>query len=86
MSFDREIECWGKCLHIKQLYIGDVGCVVWDAALVLTKFLENPKYFPTPTQISDGVKDNDTTFWREKKVVDVGSGTGVTGLAAAVLG
>lgn len=44
-SFSRELECDGKTLRIRQLYVGDVGCVVWDAALVLARFLENPSYF-----------------------------------------
>ena len=36
--FFREVLCSGKTLKVKQLYIGDVGCVVWDAALVLCRF------------------------------------------------
>lgn len=71
--FVRELECDAKRLQIKQWCVGDVSCVVWDAALVLCKFLESPLYFPQG-------------FWNGKRVVDLGSGTGVTGLAAAVLG
>ena len=37
--FFREVLCSGKTLKVKQLYIGDVGCVVWDAALVICRFL-----------------------------------------------
>ena len=94
-SFFREVECAGKTLRIKQLYIGDVGCVVWDAALVLTKFLENPLHFPSRAG-SEGPRPgggrgavgvvSDGSYWRGKRVVDLGSGTGVAGLAAAALG
>lgn len=88
-SFDREIECGGKgrLLHIRQLYLGDVGCVVWDAALVLAKFLENETYISSLTQ-SGEVKAplKGSIFWNGKKVVELGSGTGVVGLAAGVLG
>ena len=45
-SFIRELDIRGEVIRIKQLYIGDVGCVVWDAAIVLCKFLENEHYFP----------------------------------------
>ena len=78
-SFVREVHCAGSCLQIKQLYVGDVGCVVWDAALVLAKFLENPIHFPPPSCESLG-------FWKGKRVIDIGAGTGIVGLAAGVLG
>eukprot|EP00731_Ephydatia_muelleri_P000094 Em0001g94a len=44
-SFVRTIDCDGSTLSIKQLYVGTVGCVVWDAALVLCRFLENRAHF-----------------------------------------
>ena len=41
-SFIRELDVNDKNIRIKQLYVGDVGCVVWDAAIVLIcKFLDN---------------------------------------------
>ena len=40
---------------------------------MLCKFLENSEFFPPG-------------YWNGKRVVDIGSGTGVAGLAAAVLG
>ena len=48
LTFDRTYEMLyrEKELIITQRYVGDVGCVVWDAAIVLARFLEN-KYFPT---------------------------------------
>ncbi len=72
-AFTRELECGGTILKINQLYVGDVGCVVWDAAIVLCKFLENGSFFPAG-------------YWKGKNVVDLGSGTGVVGLAAGALG
>lgn len=71
-AFYRTLECAGKELRIKQLYVGDVGCVVWDAALVLARFLENSRHFGN--------------FWCGKSTLELGSGTGVVGLAACVLG
>lgn len=72
-AFYRTLDCAGKELRIKQLYVGDVGCVVWDAALVLARFLENSRHFGK-------------NFWREKAALELGSGTGIVGLAACVLG
>ncbi|RLN11002.1 hypothetical protein BBJ28_00019077 [Nothophytophthora sp. Chile5] len=46
---------------------------VWDCALVLAKFLTNGAYFPRG-------------FFENKRVVELGCGIGVPGLAAAVLG
>ena len=74
LTFDRSYEMLykEKELTITQNYIGDVGCVVWDAALVLAKFLEN-KHFPDK-------------YWTSKKVLELGSGTGLVGLVAGCLG
>ena len=93
-SFIRELEVKGKTIRIKQLYVGDVGCVVWDAAIVLCKFLENKYYFPVAraagsdshTQISKPETVNDPSYWNGKQVIDLGSGTGVVGIVAGVLG
>ena len=82
-SFVREISCGERTLQVKQLLVGDVGCVVWDAALVLAKFLENPIHFPPPASCCT---PDCVSFWKDKKVIDIGSGTGVVGLAAGVLG
>ena len=84
--FYRELECGEETVRLKQLYVGDVGCVVWDAAIVLAKFLENTTFFP-PGNV--GVRDEDcslTGHWRGKRVIDIGSGTGVVGIVAGVLG
>lgn len=76
--FVREIEKNDGCvLNIKQCYQGDVGCVVWDAAIVLAKYLET-KYFHDP---SSGLN-----VWSGKRVLELGSGTGLVGLMAATMG
>ncbi|XP_037652058.1 protein-lysine methyltransferase METTL21D [Sebastes umbrosus] len=76
--FVREIEKNDGCtLKVKQCYLGDVGCVVWDAAIVLAKYLET-KQFNDP---SSGV-----SAWTGRRVVELGAGTGVVGLMAATLG
>ncbi|XP_017269081.1 protein-lysine methyltransferase METTL21D [Kryptolebias marmoratus] len=76
--FVREIEKNDGCtLKLKQCYMGDVGCVVWDAAIVLAKYLET-KQFHEP---SSGV-----SVWSGRTVVELGAGTGVVGLMAATLG
>ncbi len=72
--FDRSLEINNTVLTIKQSTIGDVGCVVWDAALVLLKFLE-----------SDLFKSKHETL-EQKHVIELGSGTGAVGLAASLLG
>ena len=73
--FIREVYCCNneKCLRIKQMYVGDVGCVVWDAALALSAFLSQVDYFPA-------------SFWSGRRVIELGAGTGVVGLVAATLG
>lgn len=88
--FFREVPCSGRTLKVKQLCVGDTGSVVWDAALVLcrfdeqqymlasysshplVRFLENERYFPG-------------AYWSGRSVVELGSGTGVVGLAAGTL-
>ncbi|XP_061824799.1 protein N-lysine methyltransferase METTL21D [Nerophis lumbriciformis] len=76
--FVREIEKHdGSVLKVNQCHMGDVGCVVWDAAIVLAKYLET-KLFHDP---SLGVN-----LWAGRRVVELGAGTGVVGLMAATLG
>ena len=69
-TFVREIEVFNASLKIHQAAIGDVGCVVWDAAIVLAKYLEKTKR---------GTLGN-------KKVLELGSGTGVVGLCCCLIG
>lgn len=52
---------------------GDVNCVVWDASLVLAKYLET-------------MSQHKADFLSGIKVLELGSGLGVVGLTAATLG
>ncbi|XP_045168423.2 protein N-lysine methyltransferase METTL21D-like isoform X2 [Mercenaria mercenaria] len=62
-----------EILQINQCEVGDVGCVVWDAAIVLAKYLESHDFH----------RGNDLV---DKAVVEIGAGTGVVGLMAASYG
>ena len=72
--FTREIESHnGETLEIYQATIGDVGHVVWDAAIALCKFFDT-KYFASNFSLAG------------KRIIELGAGTGVVGLAAALHG
>lgn len=73
--FPREIdiEICLKTLKIYQKLEGDVNCVVWDASLVLAKYLETMCH-------------HRADFLSGTKVLELGSGLGVVGLTAATLG
>lgn len=73
--FPREIdiEVCLKTLRIFQKMEGDVNCVVWDASLVLAKYLET--MCQTKPEFLSGLR-----------VLELGSGLGVVGLTAATLG
>ncbi|KAM3967138.1 protein N-lysine methyltransferase METTL21D [Aphomia sociella] len=73
--FPREIdiEICLKTLKIYQKMEGDVNCVVWDASLVLAKYLET-------------ICQQKPDFLSGLKVLELGSGLGVVGLTAATLG
>lgn len=74
----REIEKNNGCaLKVKQCYLGDVGCVVWDAAIVLAKYLETKQFYDP----SSG-----TNVWSGRTLLELGAGTGIVGLMAATLG
>ena len=65
-------------LVISQESSGSESVVVWDAALVLAYYLERHQ---------DDLFHNKKANKAEKtKVVELGSGTGVVGIAAAALG
>ena len=65
----------GEILRINQCEIGDVGCVVWDAALVLSSFLET-SYF---LELCNGIVVG-------KRAIELGAGTGIVGIQAACQG
>uniref|UniRef100_T1JII1 Methyltransferase small domain-containing protein n=1 Tax=Strigamia maritima TaxID=126957 RepID=T1JII1_STRMM len=76
-TFVREIVLKSNfILRIHQSAVGDVGCVVWDAALVLIKFLEMDEFF----------NENGTHTMENRTVLELGAGTGAVGLAASVFG
>lgn len=74
-SFVREfhIECINISLVLHQTIEGDVNCVVWDASIVLAKYLEE-------------TCKKQTKFLKGLNVVELGSGVGCVGLTAACLG
>jgi len=75
--FTRELEKHdGRVLSIRQYEVGDVGCVVWDAALVLSYYLES----------TDFTDETGNSRLLNKSVVELGSGTGVLGIQAAACG
>lgn len=62
-----------KTLLFYQNSIGNVSCVVWDAALVLTKYLEK--------------QSTKSPFWlKGLRIVELGAGLGCVGIAAACYG
>ena len=72
--FVREVEKNDdSVLKIHQSEVGDVGCVVWDAALVLSKYLETADF-----ENGQGLEG--------KSVIELGAGTGIVGLMAASFG
>jgi len=72
-TFEREIECKNGTLRIQQAEVGDESCVVWDAALVLAKYIQTDQFCST-----DGLVN--------RRVIELGAGTGVVGLIAAACG
>ncbi|XP_015122417.1 protein-lysine methyltransferase METTL21D [Diachasma alloeum] len=71
-----DVETEKKTLTLYQYKVGDVSCVVWDAALVLAKYLDH--------QCND--KGPGENFLKGKKVLELGAGTGCVGMTAACLG
>ncbi|KAK6627965.1 hypothetical protein RUM44_010447 [Polyplax serrata] len=60
-------------LYLIQKFEGDVHCVVWDAALLLAKYLEK-------RCLTDG------NFLEGKRVIELGSGLGCVGMVASFYG
>jgi len=74
--YDFSINIRGTPLMIQQDNVvapQDLGNTIWDGCIVLSKYLTNPLVFPS-------------SHWSGKRVVEVGSGTGLVGLACGVLG
>jgi predicted nicotinamide N-methyase len=71
-----EFECCGRTLQLHQTKIksqASVGRTVWDASLVLAKYLERRAAA-------------DASFLREKRVLELGAGCAAAGIAASLLG
>lgn len=62
-----------KTLLFYQHSVGNVSCVVWDAALVLAKYLEK----------RSGQYDS---WLKGRKIIELGAGLGCVGIAAACYG
>ncbi|XP_078001027.1 protein N-lysine methyltransferase METTL21D-like [Glandiceps talaboti] len=73
--FVREFELKNSVvLQINQCEVGDVGCVVWDAALVFASYIQTQDFAKSYGKLPG------------KRVVELGAGTGIVGLTSAVLG
>lgn len=71
--FTREIDFSKGTLKINQATIGDVGHVVWDAAIVLSKYIDN-------------LSSKGSFYFKDQHVVELGAGTGLVGLVAGMHG
>ncbi|XP_033224513.1 LOW QUALITY PROTEIN: protein-lysine methyltransferase METTL21D-like [Belonocnema kinseyi] len=67
-----ELESCNKLLTLYQQTIGDVSCVVWDAAIVLAKYLD--------------FSCRNNNWLNGKKVLELGAGIGSVGMTAACFG
>ncbi|XP_062974577.1 protein N-lysine methyltransferase METTL21D [Elgaria multicarinata webbii] len=80
--FEREL--WRRdgdgAFRLAQRSAGGTGSVVWDAALVLARFLEK-----SAAQAGGGAPPRGLRL-RHKAVLELGAGTGLVGLMAASLG
>lgn len=68
----------GRTLEIEQRLRESVGAVVWDAALVLSRYLEDCNQ-------PHGVYP-DAVRLQGKRVLELGTGTGIVGMVAYILG
>lgn len=73
--FTREFEVTSRdvTLQFFQHTVGDVGCVVWDAALVLAAYID--KLHQSGSRLMTGLR-----------ILELGAGTGCVGLVAAAIG
>ena len=87
-----EVESSKSELKIHQSYIGDVGCVVWDAALVLSKYIDfvnSRKCVESDDSDGGGLVTYASQLIKNidcATAIELGAGTGAVGLLAASLG
>lgn len=87
-----DVESANVVLNIHQCYVGDVGCVVWDAALVLSKyvdFVNHKEVSQISSNLCAGLVADASRKLRHLNdciAIELGSGTGLVGLVTAVLG
>jgi predicted nicotinamide N-methyase len=67
-----ELESCDVTLKFLQKNVGDVSCVIWDAALVLAKYLD--------------FTSQNSQWLKGKKILELGAGLGCVGLTASSLG
>ncbi|XP_022200830.2 protein-lysine methyltransferase METTL21D [Nilaparvata lugens] len=74
-TFTREVELnyLGLTLKLRQHFVGDVSCVVWDASIVLAKYLER-------------LYSEQKKKFSQLNILELGAGLGCVGLTAACLG
>lgn len=68
-----ELEVVDVTLELHQKFTGSVGCVVWDAAILLAKYLEK-------------LYEKNHIKFKNLNVIELGSGIGCVGMTAACLG
>ncbi|XP_046671991.1 protein N-lysine methyltransferase METTL21D-like [Homalodisca vitripennis] len=68
-----DLESIKKTLQMQQKSVGDVSCVIWDAAIVLSKYLEI-------------LCSNNQEYLKNKQVIELGAGLGCAGLVASCFG
>lgn len=66
------LETCDSTLMFIQKKVGDVSCVVWDAAIVLAKYLD--------------FNNKSNKYLQNKKVLELGAGLGCAGITAACFG
>ncbi|XP_056632378.1 protein N-lysine methyltransferase METTL21D-like [Diorhabda sublineata] len=72
-ELDINIGSRSTVLKLHQKIEGDVSCVVWDAAIILAKYLEK-------------WNENNVGYFRNKAIIELGAGVGCVGITAAALG
>ncbi|SJX62272.1 uncharacterized protein SRS1_13118 [Sporisorium reilianum f. sp. reilianum] len=84
-SADEEAEHWD--VHLKLDMSMGCGGKIWPAAEVLGAYIA-AKYSSPPNTVPDGAKDAYNTHgfdWRHKRIVELGSGTGLVGFLVHAL-